>query len=137
VLGLLGVLAGAELLVAGASAIAERLGVSQVVIGFTLVAVGTSLPELVTSVQAQRRGESDLVIGNLFGSNLFNSLVGGAVIGFAGGVPARPGVAVVVAMVLSAGVAWALLRRGLTLTRAEGIVLALAYLTLIPLLVSA
>jgi cation:H+ antiporter len=137
VLGLLGVLAGAQLLVSGASAVAARLGVSQVVIGFTLVALGTSLPELVTSVQAQRRGESDLVIGNLFGSNLFNSLVGGAVIGFADPVPARSGVALVVVMVATAALAWALLRRGLTLTRVEGVLLVVAYLTVIPLLVSA
>lgn len=137
VLGLLGVLAGAQLLVVGASAIAESLGVSQVVIGFTLVALGTSLPELVTSVQAQRRGQSDLVIGNLLGSNLFNSLVGGSVIGFAGGAPAGPEVALVVAMVLSAALAWALLRRGLALTRAEGVILAFTYLAVVPLLVSA
>ncbi|HZX04470.1 sodium:calcium antiporter, partial [Kribbella sp.] len=80
-LGLAGVLAGAQLVVSNASAIATDLGVPQVIIGFTLVALGTSLPELVTTVQAQRRGESDLVVGNLFGSNLFNSLVGGAVVG--------------------------------------------------------
>ena len=78
-------LIGGEPLVSNASTVAARLGVSQVVIGFSLVAVGTSLPELVTTVASQRRGESGLVVGNLFGSNLFNSLAGGAVVGFAGG----------------------------------------------------
>jgi cation:H+ antiporter len=110
---------------------------SQVVIGFTLVALGTSLPELVTSIQSQRRGQSDLVVGNLLGSNMFNGLIGGAVIGFAGGVPARSAVVLVVAMLASACLAWALLRRGLALTRAEGVILAVSYLTVVPLLVSA
>jgi cation:H+ antiporter len=137
VLGLCGVLAGAQMLVGGASAVAERFAVPQVVIGYTLVALGTSLPELVTSVQAQRRGESDLVVGNLFGSNLFNSLVGGAVIGLAGGAaPARADVVLVVAMVLSTGLAWALLWRGLTLTRGEGVALVLAYMSMTPLVLT-
>jgi cation:H+ antiporter len=136
VLGLLGVLTGAQLLVGGASAIAESVGVSQVVIGSTLVALGTSLPELVASVQAQRRGESDLVVGNLFGSNLFNSLVGGAVIGFAGHATAYAGIALVLAMVLTAGLAWALLRRGLRLTRLEGTALVVAYALLAPLVLA-
>ncbi|GIF23246.1 cation:H+ antiporter [Actinoplanes tereljensis] len=137
VLGLLGVLDGAQLLVTGASAVAASLGVSQLVIGFTLVALGTSLPELVTSVQAQRRGESDLVVGNLFGSNLFNSLVGGAVIGFADGATAYAGMVLTLTMVLSAGLAWLLLRRGLRLTRLDGVLLTLAYAIVAPLLLSA
>lgn len=138
VLGLLGVLAGAQLLVANASAIAEHLGVPQVIIGFTLVALGTSLPELVTTVQAQRRGESDLVVGNLFGSNLFNSLIGGAVVGIASGsaAPGRAAVALSVTMILSAGLAWMLLRRGLTLTRVEAVALLAAYVLTMPLLLS-
>lgn len=134
VVGLLGVLAGAQMLVDGAAAVAVRFGVPQVVIGYTLVAFGTSLPELVTSVQAQRRGESDLVVGNLFGSNLFNSLVGGAVIGFGGAAaPERAGVLLVVAMVVSAGLAWALLWRGLRLTRWEGVALLATYASMTPL----
>jgi cation:H+ antiporter len=67
--------------------VATALGVSQAVIGFTLVAIGSSLPELVTSIQGRRRGRTELVVGNRFGSNLFNSLIGGAVVGFAGGTP--------------------------------------------------
>jgi cation:H+ antiporter len=137
-LGLLGVLAGAQLLVDSATAVAVRLGVSQVVIGFTVVALGTSLPELVSSIQAQRRHESDLVIGNLFGSNLFNSLVGGAIIGFSdSAAPARAELVLVLAMVLTAGLAWALLRRGFVLNRIEGGILLLAYAAVTPLLLSA
>ena len=133
-LGLAGVLVGAQLLVTNASSIAERLGVSQVVIGVTLVALGTSVPELVTTIAAQRRGESDLVVGNLFGSNLFNSLAGGAVIGFAAGSNPyqRPALALLVAMALTAVVAWALLRRGLRLTRVEGAVLLGIYVVTLP-----
>jgi len=52
--------------------IAEDMGVSQAVIGLTIVAVGTSLPELVTSVLAARRGHSDVALGNIVGSNIFN-----------------------------------------------------------------
>lgn len=137
-LGLAGVLVGAQLLVANASTIAERLGVPQLIIGFTLVAVGTSLPELAATVQAMRRRESDLVVGNLFGSNLFNSLVGGAVIAFASpaGTDARLAVVLVLAMIFTAALAWALLRRGLTLTRSEGAILIVAYLLTLPLLIA-
>jgi cation:H+ antiporter len=138
VLGLAGVLVGAQLMVVNASSIATEFGVPQIVIGFTLVALGTSLPELVTTVAAQRRGESDLVVGNLFGSNLFNSLAGGAVIGFAGpaGPSARPAVALLAVMVLTAVIAWALLRRGLRLTRVEGAILLGCYLVSLPIVLA-
>jgi cation:H+ antiporter len=72
--GLLGTLAGAQLLVTGATGLARTLGVPEAVIGLTIVAVGTSLPELVTAVAAGRRNETDLVVGNVLGSNIFNSL---------------------------------------------------------------
>ncbi|MGI9607720.1 MAG: calcium/sodium antiporter [Acidimicrobiales bacterium] len=78
--GLLGTLLGAQLMVWGAIAIADDLGVSGGFIGFTLVAVGTSLPELVTAVVAARKGETELILGNLLGSNVFNSLAVGGVI---------------------------------------------------------
>jgi cation:H+ antiporter len=65
---------GARLLVDAATEIATVLGVSDAVIGLTLVAVGTSLPELVTSVMAALRGRSDLALGNVLGSNIYNIL---------------------------------------------------------------
>ncbi|MPZ73432.1 MAG: calcium/sodium antiporter [Nitriliruptorales bacterium] len=74
VAGLVGTLGGAQLLVLGATGLARTLGVTEAVIGLTIVAVGTSLPELVTAVAAARRDEPDLVIGNVLGSNIFNSL---------------------------------------------------------------
>jgi cation:H+ antiporter len=101
------------------------------------VAIGTSLPELMTTVQAQRRGESELVIGNLFGSNLFNSLAGGAVIGFAdSGAPARGGTLMVVVMAAGALLAGMLLLDGRRLTRRHGVLLGLAYVAAVPLLLS-
>jgi len=66
--------AGAKALVSGAVTIATDLGVSERVIGFTMVALGTSLPELAASVVAARKGEGDIVMGNLVGSNIFNLL---------------------------------------------------------------
>ncbi len=71
-LGFLGL--GSKLLVSGAVAIAQMWGVSQLIIGLTIVAAGTSLPELVTSVVASFKGERDIAVGNIVGSNLFNIL---------------------------------------------------------------
>lgn len=78
--GLVGTVLGAQLMVWGALGIADRFGLSGGFIGFTLVAIGTSLPELVTAIAAARKGETELILGNLLGSNVFNSLaVGGAI----------------------------------------------------------
>ena len=74
VVGLAITLAGARFLVQGAVGIATDFGVSEAVIGVTIVAVGTSLPELVTSVIAARKGEADVALGNVIGSNIFNIL---------------------------------------------------------------
>lgn len=70
--GIVVLLSGAELLVRGAVYLAEAMGASEALIGLTLVAVGTSLPELATSVVAARRGETDIAVGNVLGSNVFN-----------------------------------------------------------------
>lgn len=72
--GFAGLLIGAKLLLGGATVVAESFGVSQVVIGLTIVAVGTSLPELATSVVAAARGEADVAFGNIIGSNILNIL---------------------------------------------------------------
>ncbi|WP_417525098.1 calcium/sodium antiporter [Marinovum sp.] len=79
-LGLVGLPVGADLLVENASVIAKRYGVSDTVIGLTLVAVGTSLPELATTVMAALRRQADVALGNVIGSNMFNLL---AIIGIA------------------------------------------------------
>jgi cation:H+ antiporter len=75
VLGLVSLVAGAELLVRGASRAASALGISPLVIGLTVVAFGTSSPELAASVRAGLAGASDLSVGNVVGSNVFNVLV--------------------------------------------------------------
>jgi cation:H+ antiporter len=72
--GLALVILGARWLVAGAVSLAEAAGLSETVIGLTIVAIGTSLPELVTSATAARRGESGVAFGNVVGSNIFNLL---------------------------------------------------------------
>jgi cation:H+ antiporter len=134
-LGLAGTLGGAQLLVAGAAGAAERLGVAPAVIGFTVVALGTSLPELVTAVQAQRRRNGDLLVGNLLGSNLFNSVTGGALVGLAGrGDPATLEYPVLAAMVAVALLTWLVLYRRFRVTRVEAGLLLAAYLMTLPLI---
>ena len=70
--GMIGIILGSNLVVNGASKIATNLGVSERMIALTIVALGTSLPELVTSVTATKKGEYDIAIGNVVGSNIFN-----------------------------------------------------------------
>lgn len=75
IVGLVLLVIGSQVLVKGAIAAAQGLGVSETVIGLTIVAAGTSMPELVTSLVAAYRGKPDLAIGNVVGSNLLNQLV--------------------------------------------------------------
>lgn len=81
--GLLLLIASSRMLVWGSVEIAHLLGVSDLIIGLTIVAIGTSLPELASSVIAARKGEHDIALGNIIGSNLFNTL---AVVGIAGAI---------------------------------------------------
>jgi len=90
VLGLIGLPMGAHLLVDNATVIARTYGVSETVIGLTLIAVGTSLPELATTVMAALRRQADVALGNVIGSNMFNLL---AIVGIAtlfGRIPVDP-----------------------------------------------
>lgn len=79
-LGLLLLIVSSRFLVWGAVGVAQAFGVSDLIIGLTVVAIGTSLPELVSSIAAARKGEHDLILGNIIGSNVFNTL---AVVGIA------------------------------------------------------
>lgn len=81
VFGLIVLVISSRLLVWGAVEIAQAFGVSELIIGLTVVAIGTSLPELASSIAAARKGELDIAIGNVIGSNMFNTL---AVVGLAG-----------------------------------------------------
>ena len=120
--------AGANWLADGALRLAAEIGVSEGFIGLSVVAIGTSLPELATAVAASRRGENDLVVGNLLGSNLFNSLTVGAGVALI-----RPSstttsfTVTLVVMVVVALLAGALSLSGDRLARKEGVVLLVGY----------
>ncbi len=75
IIGLAGVILGGELVVQNASKIAINIGMSELLVGLTIVAIGTSLPELVTSIVAAKKGENDIAIGNAVGSCIFNILL--------------------------------------------------------------
>ena len=74
ILGFVLLIKGADYLVDGAVGIAKKFNIPEIVIGLTIVSIGTSLPEFVTSVVAAKKGESDIAIGNVIGSNIFNIL---------------------------------------------------------------
>ena len=137
ILGLGGTIAGAQALLWGALDLADRAGLGAGFVGATLVAVGTSLPELVTVVQSARRGETDLVVGNLLGSNLFNSLAVGGVIGLVGtgpiDDPALTTTAGLAAIAVAAVAAGAMVTRR-RVDRWEGVVLVIAYAAIVVLL---
>jgi cation:H+ antiporter len=136
-IGLAGTLVGAQILLWGAADLADRAGLADGFVGATLVAVGTSLPELVTAIQSARRGQSDLLVGNLLGSNLFNALVVGGAIGLVGtGADLDPALTGVGAIggVAAGVVVWFLMRSGHRLSRAEGAVLLVGYAALVPFL---
>jgi cation:H+ antiporter len=127
--GLAGTLGGAQLLVWGALGIATSTGVSQAELGFTVVALGTSLPELVSGVQAARRGRTELVIGNVLGSNLFNALAVGGLVGLIGPgrVPAQVSHLPNLVMVLTMAAMTAWMFSGRRLHRIEGVGMLAAY----------
>ncbi len=138
VAGLAGTVGGAQLLLWGAVDLADRAGLSAGFVGVSMVAVGTSLPELVTVLQSARRNETDLIVGNLLGSNLFNTLVVGGAVGLiADGGLHDPALTVIAASAaaVAGGVALVLMRTGHVVTRREGLVLIASYLAVLPLLV--
>ena len=111
------------------SSIARSFGVSEAVIGLTLVALGTSLPELVTSVLAARRGHGDVALGNILGSNIFNVLGILGATALAKPLPVAPMIAQVDVYVMLAA-SLALLATGLLwqrISRAAGLALLLGY----------
>ncbi len=122
-IGLAFTVSGAWVLVWGAIDIADRIGVSGGFIGVTLVAIGTSLPELVTTIAAAKQGEDELIVGNLLGSNLFNSLAVGGIVGLLGDGtvldPSLTGSDLVFMLVVSIGSVIAMRTRGV-FTRLEG-----------------
>lgn len=129
--GIVGLAGGAELMVRGAITLAEIWGVSQRVIGLTIVAMGTSLPELATCVVAARRDEGDILLGNIVGSNIFNVLGILGVTGLlvrvsvdAAAVAVDNWVMIAFAVGLFPLMAW-----GRMVTRANGMLLLMGFLT--------
>lgn len=131
-IGLVLLIGSSRLLVWGAVSIARHFGVSDLVIGLTIVAIGTSLPELASSLAAIRKNEHDLALGNIIGSNLFNTL---AVVGIAGAIhPLVVGpevfnrdVMVMAALTLSLFVFGFGFKKQGRINRAEGALLLLSY----------
>lgn len=129
IIGLIGLPLGAELLVTASTNIARAFGVSETVIGLTLVAIGTSLPELATTVMAALRKQADVAFGNVIGSNMFNLLGIIGVSSFMGTLPVAPellrfDIWVMLAASLVLGV---FVLRRIDITRAWGIGLTALY----------
>ena len=127
--GLVGLAIGAHLMVTSSTAIAKSFGVSDFIIGTTIVAFGTSLPELATSVVAALRRQSDISVGNVVGSNIFNSFFVMGVIPAVFGLDVEPRAIQVdlPAMLIVTVIAFPLMRSRYRLSRVEGIVLLSMY----------
>ena len=131
--GIAGVVGGAQIVVENAVLIMKILGVSEKFIGLTIVAFGTSLPELATSVVAAMRGEMDISIGNLVGSNVFNIM---SVLGVASLVRPIPipggfiesGLWIdYLVMMFTSFLPWLMMRKNFTVTRKDGFILLFCY----------
>lgn len=130
-IGIAGLVGGSHLLVEGAVSVAKALGVSELIIGLTVLAIGTSLPELATSVVAASRGERDIAVGNVVGSNIFNlmSVLGFTSLASLGNVPVsaaalRVDIPVMLAVAL---LCLPMFRSGYEISRNKGLVFVGAY----------
>jgi cation:H+ antiporter len=129
VAGLVGVVTGGRVTVHGAVEIATALGISPFIIGLTIISFGTTLPELVTGILAARRGEGDIAIGNVVGSNIFNLLFVGGVVSCLSPirVPEGGGGDLIALAALSLVTLPIAIRGHRTVTRAEGVFLLSMY----------
>ena len=129
VVGLIGIVLGSDFVVKGASEIAATFGVSQRIISLTIVALGTSLPELVTSVIATKKGEYDIAIGNIVGSNIFNiGIVAGLPVAIFGGVGGGAFSYIdIVALIISAVTLFFFARHGGRIGYKKGIIFLLMF----------
>lgn len=126
--GVIAIKFGGDFVVDGASAIAGRLGLSENLIGLTIVACGTSLPELVTSVVAAKKNELDMALGNVIGSNIFNILF---VLGIAAAISPiafiMENVIDIVLLIVMSVITWIFTATKQKLERSEGIVMVVIY----------
>lgn len=124
VMGLVLLVAGAKFLISSSIAIARHFGVSELLIALTIVAAGTSLPEVATSIMATIKGERDIAIGNVVGSNIFNilSILGVSAVMPANGFPVNPASMIVDIpfMVFVAVLCYPVFRTGSAISRSEG-----------------
>ena len=130
VIGLVGLVGGSQLVVNNATEIAHALGVSDRIIALTIIALGTSLPELVTTIIAARKKETDLIVGNIIGSNIFNiCIVMGLPVAIFGSItPSSFQMVDIVMLVLSALLLFIMTRRDEKVSRREGALMLLVFL---------
>lgn len=129
IIGIIGIIIGGQLVVNNATIIANMLNISDNVIALTIVAIGTSLPELVTSVVASKKGEADIAIGNVVGSNIFNiffilgisSVVNPITFGYESFID-------IIVMVASSIIVYLLLLKNRRIGNKKGIILLISYL---------
>lgn len=128
VLGAVAIKFGGDFVVDGASTIATKIGLSQTLVGLTIVALGTSLPELVTSVIAARKNEVDMAVGNVIGSNIFNILM---ILGVAGTISPisfiTENIIDISILIAVSAVVWIFARSKKRIGRPEGIIMLLMY----------
>ena len=131
VVGIISIILGSNFVVDSASKIAEILGVSERIIALTIVALGTSLPELVTSVTATRKGEYDIAIGNVVGSNIFNiGMVIGLPVAIFGGIGSITFSYIdLIVMIASAVLLFMFSFRDYKISKKEGIVFLIVFVT--------
>lgn len=128
-IGLVGIIGGSQLVVSGASSIASAIGISDRMISLTVVALGTSLPELVTTITAAKRKETDLIVGNIIGSNIFNiCVVLGVPVALFGSVSPRSFEMIdLVVMLGSAALLWLFVEKDRKITRLEGTIFLILF----------
>jgi cation:H+ antiporter len=140
-IGLALLVGGAQMLVDSATTIARSLGVSDIVIGLTIVAAGTSLPELATSIVAATKGQRDIAVGNVVGSNVFNLMMvlAAAAVTSKSGVPVDSEVLWfdMAVMVMTALLCWPIFLSHASVSRAEGAVMLALYVSYTVLLIAA
>lgn len=126
--GLAGIVLGGDLVVDSATAIAKSFGLSEIFIGLTIVALGTSLPELVTSIVAAHKGENDIALGNVVGSNIFNILlILGASSALNPVLVSQDSIWDIVVLIASSILVFVFCLTKKTLSRVEGIIMLLVY----------